>query len=218
MNSFKSLFDVDMGSLSKEEWDRFVVDEMKTMVATARGEEDAPDVIFSNHAMLQIKVIGCLKEKEFDKLSDLLASKIMGRSWGPEEESALARLETKVVHSTETKREKNRTVQERAKRADNDTRKQRVRIKSTGKCGTSFGSQLSGDRTGKTGHAVILDDDNNGKILFDVDRDDMEILCNFCQTEAGPNSCSRCKAAWYCGRECQRKDWKEHKKHCQQKK
>lgn len=26
--------------------------------------------------------------------------------------------------------------------------------------------------------------------------------------------CSRCKAAWYCSRECQTADWKEHKKSC----
>lgn len=26
--------------------------------------------------------------------------------------------------------------------------------------------------------------------------------------------CSKCKARWYCSVECQRTDWKEHKKHC----
>lgn len=27
--------------------------------------------------------------------------------------------------------------------------------------------------------------------------------------------CSRCKKVWYCGVECQRKDWKDHKKNCE---
>ncbi len=30
----------------------------------------------------------------------------------------------------------------------------------------------------------------------------------------GAKTCSRCKAQHYCGKECQTKDWKRHKKHC----
>ena len=32
--------------------------------------------------------------------------------------------------------------------------------------------------------------------------------------KAGRNRCSRCEDAWYCSRECQKADWKEHKKNC----
>ncbi|KIY69567.1 hypothetical protein CYLTODRAFT_442616 [Cylindrobasidium torrendii FP15055 ss-10] len=44
--------------------------------------------------------------------------------------------------------------------------------------------------------------------------------CSGCQmTPEGSESgarmvCSRCKSAWYCSQECQRKDWRTHKEHC----
>ena len=45
-------------------------------------------------------------------------------------------------------------------------------------------------------------------------------LVRICRCCSKPGSsllaCSRCKLAYYCGRECQTKDWKEHKKSCSQ--
>lgn len=38
-------------------------------------------------------------------------------------------------------------------------------------------------------------------------------LCNTCFQEA-TKKCGRCKNVYYCSRECQRKDWKSHKKNC----
>ena len=40
--------------------------------------------------------------------------------------------------------------------------------------------------------------------------------CNFCHTKSAEplKRCSRCKKANYCSRECQKYDWKEHKKIC----
>ncbi|KOC69535.1 hypothetical protein WH47_05478, partial [Habropoda laboriosa] len=32
--------------------------------------------------------------------------------------------------------------------------------------------------------------------------------------EDAKNRCSKCKEAWYCGRECQVKDWTKHKSIC----
>jgi hypothetical protein len=41
-------------------------------------------------------------------------------------------------------------------------------------------------------------------------------LCTICScTSPGVVRCSRCKAAYYCGHNHQRKDWKEHKRWCQ---
>lgn len=51
-------------------------------------------------------------------------------------------------------------------------------------------------------------------------------LCEWCRKHEQPSSgndgrprhffkyCSRCKAVYYCCKECQRKDWKQHKKAC----
>ena len=46
-------------------------------------------------------------------------------------------------------------------------------------------------------------------------------MCRYCnKAEDDPNfqkslkSCSRCKQALYCSRECQQMDWKVHKRHC----
>ena len=39
--------------------------------------------------------------------------------------------------------------------------------------------------------------------------------CNVCQQEEGELlRCSRCKKVYYCGQECQKKDWAEHKQTC----
>jgi len=40
--------------------------------------------------------------------------------------------------------------------------------------------------------------------------------CNFCGqfSKKKLKKCSICKAAWYCSKECQRKDWKKHKPDC----
>ena len=46
------------------------------------------------------------------------------------------------------------------------------------------------------------------------------LKCNCCGRVKGSNSgltlnkCSRCKKIYYCGKECQRKDWKKHKGTC----
>ena len=39
--------------------------------------------------------------------------------------------------------------------------------------------------------------------------------CFHCQTESTKMMCcSQCHRAWYCGRPCQKKHWKQHKKAC----
>ncbi|CAG2066925.1 unnamed protein product, partial [Timema podura] len=50
------------------------------------------------------------------------------------------------------------------------------------------------------------------------DMDTLEVLeeppaCVTCGDQ-GVKRCSRCKTAWYCGRECQVKNWPKHKKIC----
>ncbi|KAE8423524.1 hypothetical protein BDV36DRAFT_242754 [Aspergillus pseudocaelatus] len=42
--------------------------------------------------------------------------------------------------------------------------------------------------------------------------------CKFCAKKSSNNitlkTCAKCKAQWYCSRECQKADWKTHKKTC----
>nr|XP_031838964.1 zinc finger MYND domain-containing protein 10 isoform X1 [Nomia melanderi] len=59
---------------------------------------------------------------------------------------------------------------------------------------------------------------NAAQILSDAyDLDKLDCIdikdCFLCQEEA-QKRCSKCKAAWYCGRECQVKDWPKHKVIC----
>eukprot|EP00536_Pseudo-nitzschia_multiseries_P012945 jgi/Psemu1/33633/gm1.33633_g len=51
----------------------------------------------------------------------------------------------------------------------------------------------------------------------DIPRKYLEVLCDRkgCDKLA-TKSCVRCKVTWYCSRECQRKEWKEHKKNCRE--
>lgn len=38
--------------------------------------------------------------------------------------------------------------------------------------------------------------------------------CNFCKKMGNQKKCQRCKSCYYCSRECQKNDWKTHKKKC----
>ena len=38
--------------------------------------------------------------------------------------------------------------------------------------------------------------------------------CFHCDSEGARMCCSQCHLAWYCGKPCQKKHWKQHKKAC----
>lgn len=40
------------------------------------------------------------------------------------------------------------------------------------------------------------------------------VCCNYCGIIINLKQCSKCKKVRYCGRDCQLKDWKDHKKDC----
>ena len=48
------------------------------------------------------------------------------------------------------------------------------------------------------------------KLTMEVTRNRPEIVfvCGFCFTRSTVHRCSGCKNRWYCGEECQMKDWK----------
>lgn len=55
---------------------------------------------------------------------------------------------------------------------------------------------------------------------FDKELNDVLLLgtkslgCVECGKKGADQRCSRCQFRWYCGSECQRKDWKRHKEEC----
>ncbi|XP_033223703.1 zinc finger MYND domain-containing protein 10 [Belonocnema kinseyi] len=59
--------------------------------------------------------------------------------------------------------------------------------------------------------AQILSESYNIEKLEIIDRK----KCFLCK-EGSTQRCSKCKEAWYCGRECQVKDWQNHKDFCAQ--
>ena len=38
--------------------------------------------------------------------------------------------------------------------------------------------------------------------------------CFHCQSDGARMCCSQCHRAWYCGKPCQKKHWKQHKRAC----
>eukprot|EP01084_Bolivina_argentea_P139960 246175_1 len=46
----------------------------------------------------------------------------------------------------------------------------------------------------------------------------MPSTCSWCKSLNATSVCSRCKSAYYCNSECQRKQWNEHKKVCKKRK
>ena len=73
-------------------------------------------------------------------------------------------------------------------------------------------------------HVIVPDVfDANGQVVQgeiqqrDANNLETSSKCNWCGADGGsvPKKCAVCKAAIYCNRECQRKDWKKHKMECQ---
>jgi len=46
-------------------------------------------------------------------------------------------------------------------------------------------------------------------------RENLGFICRTCENPAA-RKCSRCKVAYYCNEECQKKDWPGHKNSCQE--
>jgi hypothetical protein len=39
-------------------------------------------------------------------------------------------------------------------------------------------------------------------------------ICSVCKARGKCSRCARCRVTWYCGKNCQTKDWPQHKTYC----
>lgn len=76
------------------------------------------------------------------------------------------------------------------------------------------GDLLEGHRMTEANWIAAPEEAKNGeKLLEAFEAAVPNPLCELCGVRAG-HTCGQCYGAWYCGREHQKKDWKEHKPLC----
>jgi hypothetical protein len=202
------VFNADLGPVTQDELDDWIWNMMN-------DDDDDQDFEcrngFLNYALTGGKIQKILPETEVNTFCNLLQKKTrFPQLWQQSDQAALTALEQKITSSKKEERAKVRD-QHAFEREENTVEGQRVREKSSGKLGTAV-SGCIGDLTGIGDYLIIFD--GGGSSEF-VARDDLEILCRQCEG-ASNLRCLRCKQVWYCGRECQRKDWKTHKHKCKE--
>lgn len=192
-------------------------EEIEKWIYRCAIDEDAADMEFETsyveHCLTAVKLQSRLSETEFQTFAGLAYNKCRhmhqpSEPWSAEEQAQLERFQDKAINRSEKKMDKISTKQEK-KRVDNDVSGQPVRIKCSGRIGVGVGSL---DPKASKGILVRFD---GGDSEFVEDREDLEIICPICNKGAD-RLCSKCKRAWYCGRDCQVSHWKEHKKSCKE--
>lgn len=154
-------------------------------------------------ARLSMTLSKALKDKDLKKYKDLIVSLKQNPDNPAELQSKMAKLEEKALSCSNRRKEKIGNQRER------DAQGGRVRVNASGRKG-STGCRLSMRET--SSFQVTFDDDGPSDNTF-YSLDDLTMLCRACDENAS-NKCSNCKQVWYCGRECQKSDWKTHKKNC----
>jgi hypothetical protein len=219
----KSFFDMDFGSITREELDNF-----QWNFVNNPNDDDEFEYrgSYMRHGMTASKLTQCLSKKDFQEYGKLIQMKSQYIDhWTPTHQHALEQLEEKIISTTTEERSTNRNVQSK-EREMNTVEGQRVRVKSTGKFGrcAAGNSDLHsmGNPFGNGKYPIHLDrddndnnnDDDSSSFFQEIARDELDIICNKCNSAVADQRCGRCKKVWYCGRECQSKDWKVHKREC----
>jgi len=196
---------MDLGPITRQELDDWCYN-------MTHPDADNPDFVprgggaFQNMIMTS-KVGQHLSTEEVPLFLNLIEKKFRyPHAWQPSDEMDLDQFEQKLLSPTKEERDRLRQKQIHEREKKDIPLGQEVREMATGK----IGHITAGFGSGEFG--VLFED---GSINW-VERDGLEVMCRNCGT-ASNLSCTRCNQAWYCGRDCQLKDWKAHKKFCKKK-
>ena len=157
---------------------------------------------------LGMAVEKCMGDGDKKKYKDAIMV-VKGKEPGDKDQAAetIRKIEQKALGRTQAEKERIESRHER--RHEKLPRgKKRVKVNESGKKGNIF----SFNRVGaKENTRVSIDFDDGSKNEHTLA--DIVMLCEVCDDNPG-RKCTKCQAAYYCSRECQRKDWKQHKKIC----
>lgn len=78
---------------------------------------------------------------------------------------------------------------------------------------TTLEDGLLDDNETKTKAQELLEQSNNSSLPSALEPKSGK-CCHVCGRTGDMKKCARCKAVFYCGAECQKKHWPEHKKEC----
>jgi hypothetical protein len=150
----------------------------------------------------------CMGDGDKKKYEDAIFV-VKGKEPGDKAKAAetIRKIEQKALGRTQADKERIESRHDR-RHAKLPKGKKRVQVIESGKKGNIF----SFNRVGaKENTRVSIDFDDGSKNEHTMA--DIVMLCEVCDANPG-RKCTKCEAAYYCDRECQRKDWKEHKKIC----
>lgn len=117
----------------------------------------------------------------------------------------IRKIEQKALGRTQEEKER---IENRHERRSAKLPRGKKRVKVDGKKGNIFSFSNPGKKE-NTGVSVDFDDGSKGNYTLAK----VVILCEVCDEKPG-RKCTRCQAAYYCGKDCQKKAWKTHKKVC----
>ena len=169
------------------------------------GENSPTPLDALQFGRVSMMVSKALNDKDLKQYQDLIVTLKQNPDNPAELQSKMAKLEEKALSCSDHRKEKIGNQRER------DAKGGRVRVNASGRKG-STGWRLATGAAETSSFQVTFDDDGPSDDTF-YSLDDLTMLCRACDENAS-NKCSNCKQVWYCGRDCQKSDWKTHKKNC----
>jgi len=191
-------FEFDIKKLTQADFD----DYRRRLYANSPTPMDA-----MRFAQLQGAISKCMGDSDKQKYhSAILVTK--GKDPGDKAKAmeTIRKIEQKALGRTQEEKER---IESRHERRCAQLPRGQKRVKVDGKKGkiVAFHNPGKDENTGVTVH---FDD---GSSEGDYTLAEVVILCEVCDEKQG-KQCTKCHAAYYCGKECQRKVWKTHKKVC----